>query len=107
MLDRGQAPSAVCRHGAAGLWWAAVPKAYWPEDAQSLQVIDQSWDPNVGDARQELVLIGIDMDEVVLRRRLHACLLNDVEMAAGPQAWGDYPDSFPAWAANRRLRSAR
>lgn len=88
---------AVCRHGAAGLWWAAVPKAYWPKDPESLHFIDRSWDPAVGDARQELVLIGIDMDEAALRRRLDACLLTDAEMAAGPQGWGDYQDPFPVW----------
>jgi G3E family GTPase len=71
----------ACRHGAAGLWWAAVPKAYWPHDAESLAVIDRNWDPNVGDARQELVLIGIDMDEPALRRRLDACLLTDANGA--------------------------
>ncbi|HDR9471825.1 zinc metallochaperone GTPase ZigA [Burkholderia multivorans] len=88
---------AVCRHGAAGLWWAAVPKAYWPKDPESLNFIDRSWDAAVGDARQEFVLIGIDMDETALRRRLDACLLTDAEMAAGPQVWGDYPDPFPVW----------
>jgi Cobalamin synthesis protein cobW C-terminal domain len=80
-----------------GLWWAAVPKAYWPEDAESLKSIDTDWDPQVGDARQELVLIGIDMDETALRARLDACLLNDVEMAQGPQAWQRFADPFPVW----------
>ena len=58
-----------------------------PEDANSLKSIDDDWDPQVGDARQELVLIGIDMDEWALRTRVDACLLHDVEMAQGPQAW--------------------
>jgi G3E family GTPase len=88
---------AVCRHGAAGLWWAAVPKAHWPTDPESLQFIEESWHADVGDARQELVLIGIDMDEAALRRRLDACLLTDAEMSDGPQIWGGYVDPFPAW----------
>ncbi|MGH8780092.1 zinc metallochaperone GTPase ZigA [Paraburkholderia sp.] len=87
----------VCRHGAAGLWWAAVPKAYWPEDPDALRMIDATWDAQVGDARQELVLIGIDMDEPALRARLDACLLNDAEMALGPRAWQRLPDPFPLW----------
>lgn len=87
----------VCRHGGMGLWWADVPKAYWPEDAESLKSIDDDWDPQVGDARQELVLIGIDLDERTLRARLDACLLNDVEMAQGPQARQQFTDPFPAW----------
>ncbi|SAL08867.1 CobW/P47K family protein [Caballeronia sordidicola] len=87
----------VCRHGAMGLWWAAVPKSYWPQDAESLQAIDDDWDPQVGDARQELVLIGIDMNEAALRARLDACLLTDAEMAQGPEAWRRFNDPFPAW----------
>ncbi|WP_322047727.1 zinc metallochaperone GTPase ZigA [Paraburkholderia sp. J67] len=87
----------VCRHGAAGLWWAAVPKAHWPTDEESLAFIDENWDESVGDARQELVLIGIDMDETALRRRLDACLLDDAEMATGPQTWESFDDPFPAW----------
>ncbi|WP_250517789.1 zinc metallochaperone GTPase ZigA [Caballeronia sp. INDeC2] len=88
---------AVCRHGAAGLWWAAVPKEHWPTDPESLQFIEREWDPKVGDARQEIVLIGIDMDEADLRLRLNACLLTDTEMAEGPAGWRNFADPFPAW----------
>jgi G3E family GTPase len=93
----------VCRHGATGLWWAAVSKEYWPQDAESLESINDDWDPQVGDARQELVLIGIDMDEVALRSRLDACLLSDAEMAQGPQVWHRFTDPFPAWSHNEEL----
>ncbi len=88
---------AVARHGAAGYWWAAVPREHWPTDAEALATIDAHWDEDVGDARQELVLIGIGMDEPALRQRLDACLLSDAEMAEGPKAWTRYADPFPAW----------
>ncbi|CAM2145442.1 zinc metallochaperone GTPase ZigA [Paraburkholderia tropica] len=91
---------AVCRHGMAGLWWAAVPKHRWPTDEESLEFIEGNWDETVGDARQELVLIGMEMDEAGLRARLDACLLTDAEMAEGPQAWIAYRDPFPAWSDN-------
>jgi G3E family GTPase len=90
---------AVCRHGAAGLWWAAVPKEQWPADPEALGYIEKEWDPNVGDARQEMVLIGIDMDEPALRARLDACLLSDAEMAGGPTQWFGFADPFPDWGA--------
>jgi G3E family GTPase len=93
----------VCRHGSIGLWWAAVPKAHWPQDAESLQSIDGDWDPQVGDARQELVLIGIDMNETALRTRLDACLLSDAEMAQGPEGWHRFEDPFPAWQHDEEL----
>ncbi|KND61614.1 putative metal chaperone, involved in Zn homeostasis, GTPase [Candidatus Burkholderia verschuerenii] len=90
---------AVCRHGAAGLWWAAVPKEQWPTDPEARQTIEKEWDANVGDARQEIVLIGIEMDEADLRLRLNACLLSNDEMALGPEGWMRFPDPFfPAWS---------
>jgi len=87
----------VCRHGPAGRWWAAVPPEQWPQDERAATLIREKWDEAVGDARQELVLIGMDMDEPALRARLDACLLADAEMAEGPHAWLAYPDPFPEW----------
>ncbi|WP_454726841.1 MULTISPECIES: zinc metallochaperone GTPase ZigA [Cupriavidus] len=87
----------VWRHGPAGYWWAAVPPEHWPADPEAVAAIRRNWDERVGDARQELVLIGIGMAEADLRRRLDDCLLRDAEMAEGPQAWLGYDDPFPAW----------
>ncbi|MGJ7530659.1 zinc metallochaperone GTPase ZigA [Variovorax sp. GB1P17] len=88
---------AVARHGAAGYWWAAVPREHWPEDPEAVASIEKNWEEGVGDARQELVLIGIGMDEPALRQRFDACLLSDAEMARGPQTWARYEDPFPTW----------
>ncbi|HVR54218.1 MAG TPA: zinc metallochaperone GTPase ZigA [Pseudorhodoferax sp.] len=88
---------AVARHGPAGYWWAAVPREEWPQDAESLALIDAQWHDAVGDARQELVLIGMGMDEAALRARFDACLLSDDEMAQGPQAWTRWHNPLPGW----------
>ncbi|MFT3803882.1 MAG: zinc metallochaperone GTPase ZigA [Burkholderiaceae bacterium] len=88
---------AVARHGAAGYWWAAVPRERWPRDPEARAMIDALWQDDVGDARQELVLIGIGLDETALRARFDACLLTDAEMAEGAKAWARYEDPFPAW----------
>lgn len=88
---------AVARHGPAGYWWAAVPSERWPEDPESVALIRAKWDDRVGDARQEIVLIGMDMDESTLRARLDACLLSDEEMAQGPAAWTSWTNPFPGW----------
>lgn len=87
----------ACRHGLAGLWWAAVPDENWPTDEESIALIEKNWDEAVGDCRQELVLIGMDMDEAALRARLDACLLQDDELALGPQGWETFDDPFPVW----------
>ncbi|KGG91891.1 MULTISPECIES: zinc metallochaperone GTPase ZigA [Comamonas] len=89
---------AVCRNGLAGRWWATVPQEHWPKDSEAIAAIKKNWDEEVGDARQELVVIGIDMDEATLRRMFDACLLTDREMALGPRAWRTFKDPFPTWA---------
>jgi G3E family GTPase len=87
----------ACRYGVAGLWWAAVPREHWPADEEAREAIRKNWDPATGDARQELVLIGIGMDEAGLRARLDACLLTDSEMRYGASWWANLPDPFPSW----------
>ena len=88
---------AVARHGPAGHWWVATPQAQWPDDPETVALIREKWDDQVGDARQELVLIGIDMDEPSLRARLNACLLTDAEMAGGPQVWATMHNPLADW----------
>ena len=98
MVGSWSQAGAVVRHELAGLWWAAVPRERWPQDEEGLAAIRARWDDAVGDAQQELVLIGIDMDEAALRAHLDACLLNDAEYASSPAAWTQLPDPFPRWA---------
>jgi len=88
---------AISRQAVAGLWWAAVPPDRWPQDPESVALIRAKWDEHVGDARQELVMIGMDMEEAALRAALDACLLNDAEMAQGPHAWTAWRNPFPGW----------
>jgi G3E family GTPase len=92
-----QLTGAIGRHEAAGFWFAAVPEARWPTDAQWRRSIGALWEEPYGDRRQEMVFIRVEMDEAALRRELDACLLSDVEMRGGPKAWGKLADPFPAW----------
>lgn len=82
---------------AAGMWWAAVPRREWPQDPAFLAEIEQVCEGEYGDRRQELVVIGAEMDADAVRRALDDCLLTDAEMADGPRAWRSYPDPFGAW----------
>ncbi|MFD1558634.1 GTP-binding protein [Paraburkholderia silviterrae] len=92
----------VCRHGPAGTWWAAQPREEWPQDAELEKEIAADWfgepnDTRIGDRRQELVMIGVDLDHEAWQARLDACLVTDAEFAAGPDAWQAYADPFPCW----------
>lgn len=88
---------AVCRHGGGGIWWAAASPDDWPDAPDALAAIAANWHDGVGDARQELVLIGMHLDQPALSARFDACLLSEAEMAAGPSAWERYRDPFPRW----------
>jgi len=87
----------ACRHGAAGMWWSAVDKTHWPEEPEHRSGIERECEGDWGDRRQELVLIGMGMDEAALHAALDACLLSDEEMALGPTGWSRFPDPFPQW----------
>ncbi|EEA03836.1 cobalamin synthesis protein P47K [Burkholderia sp. H160] len=93
----------ACRHGPAGMWWAAQDRSEWPEGDDELAAeIAADWygapdDMSIGDRRQEFVLIGVDIDPAIWRARFDACLLTDDEYALGPQGWQQLPDPFPAW----------
>ena len=98
----GQA-GGLCRHGAAGQWWACQPQADWPLDDDAREEIAADWMEPFGDRRQELVFIGMGVDEAALRAKLDACLLSDEEMAAGVESWCALPDPFPAWTLDDEL----
>ncbi|UEG16209.1 zinc metallochaperone GTPase ZigA [Pantoea ananatis] len=88
---------AVAQHGYAGSWWASIPRDKWPRDSESLNFIAENWLDGIGDARQELVFIGIEMDEDQVRSALDAALLTPLEMAQGPEYWVTLPDPMPGW----------
>ncbi|BAN24558.1 GTP-binding protein [Caballeronia insecticola] len=93
----------TCRHGPAGVWWAAQDRSEWPTDDPELEAeIVAEWygdpdDNSIGDRRQELVLIGLNLDSALWQNKFDACLLNDDEWALGADAWTHLADPFPAW----------
>jgi G3E family GTPase len=87
----------LMRHGLAGVWWRFVPRDRWPDDQDGLNAVLQHWTADVGDCRQELVFIGQGIDFQRLRTELDACLLDDNEMAGGPEVWALLPDPFGPW----------
>lgn len=87
----------ACRTARAGYWWAAVPDSHWPDDEARKASIRADWQLPFGDRRQELVLIGIEMNEAALRASFDRCLLSDEEMELGEQQWATFADPFASW----------
>lgn len=78
-----------------GRWWASVPRDQWPNDDRFERFVLKHWDSVWGDRRQELVFIGIGMDEASLRSSLDACLTGG--QAFEPESWAHLHDPFPSW----------
>ncbi|WP_434384485.1 zinc metallochaperone GTPase ZigA [Melittangium boletus] len=87
--------AATCEY--AGPWYATPTAQEWREDPELRAQVEREWKEPFGDRRQELVFIGVELDEAGLRRKLEAALLTDQEMARGPRAWRRLRDPFPAW----------
>jgi G3E family GTPase len=93
----GQAGGA-CQYEPGGLWWAAVPKERWPEDGdEALEEIHSQWKDPFGDRRQELVIIGRNLDRAALEAMWNGALLTDAEMALGQEEWLGWEDPCAVW----------
>lgn len=88
---------AVTRTDFAGFWWAATANENWPDDEESLNLIKNRWQQPYGDRQQEIVLIGINMDQDMLKQRFDECLLAEAPLNQDNLAWPMLKDPFPAW----------
>ncbi|WP_043878953.1 zinc metallochaperone GTPase ZigA [Azorhizobium caulinodans] len=89
----------LCRTEKLGLWWAAVPKEHWPQDPAFRTELKRYWAPFYGDRRQELVFIGMGLDEAAIRAALDDCLTGPTDPAQLDfAALSHLPDPFPSWS---------
>ncbi|MFV8751458.1 zinc metallochaperone GTPase ZigA [Nannocystaceae bacterium ST9] len=79
-----------------GHWWAAVPRERWPQPEGERPDELPQWDPRFGDRFQQLVFIGMDMDEAAVRERLDACLLAPEQLGESSSEWLRLPNPFPS-----------
>jgi len=89
---------AICRTGSIGQWWAAIPTEHWPTQPDWRSWLRQHWTPGYGDRRQELVFIGVNLDEAGIRAALDDCLVGPLRPTLfDPEPLKHLPDPFPAW----------
>lgn len=87
----------IAQHGAAGMFWKAIPKESWPEDQEHIDYIMEKWREPFGDMRQELVFIGQYLDRSLMTSQLDNCLLTDDELMQGQEYWKTLSDPFSLW----------
>ena len=87
-----------CNMDYAGTWLALIPREDWDIDQTEKASVLKAWDPQWGDRKQELVVIGKNMDHQKIQAELDLCLLNDEEMFLGDVGWSLFSDPYPVWA---------
>jgi G3E family GTPase len=98
MICRSHAGEVIHLEG-SGPWFAAVDESEWPGDEKNKNLIKKDFDKNpaVGDRRQEIVIIGVDINQKEIETKLDQCLLTDEEFALGAAKWREFEDPLPPW----------
>jgi len=79
---------------AGASWWCTIPREEWPGDDELMSSILEDWQEPWGDRRQELVFIGVNIDETWIRQSLDNALVADEEFAAGESLWCQWSDPY-------------
>ncbi|MFD2700350.1 GTP-binding protein [Paenibacillus shunpengii] len=78
--------------GPAGYWVAALPEQERDELLAEEPELRSKWDDEFGDRMNEIVMIGIEMDQTMLEAELDECLLTDAEMTMD---WSQLSNPLP------------
>ncbi|MBM4253563.1 MAG: GTP-binding protein [Deltaproteobacteria bacterium] len=80
-----------------GTWWASIPKSKWPDDANFNTWMEGIWKKGFGDRRNELVFIGVNMDQNSIRKKIESCLATEDEIQQILRGTFRSSDPFPNW----------
>ena len=95
----GQAGGSL-KADSAGVWWCSMPferRIQYTAFIDNQETIENDWDPRFGDRKNEIVIIGQNMDKKNITAQFDACLSSDEELTAHNWEIG-YPDQ---WAVER------
>ena len=84
-LNWGQAGGSL-KADSAGVWWCSMPfdkRSQYLTFIENQEHIESGWDTKFGDRKNEIVFIGQDMDEELIRTLLDSCIATDEEIDSG------------------------
>lgn len=96
-LNWGQAGGSL-RADSAGVWWCSMPygeRIKYPSFVENQAYIESKWDAVFGDRLNELVFIGQDLEEDLIRAELEACLCTEAEISQWQKGIFPQQDSWP------------
>ena len=99
-LNWGQAGGSL-KADSAGVWWCSMPfekRSQYLTFIENQEHIESGWDTKFGDRKNEIVFIGKDMDEELIRTLLDSCIATDEEIDSGKWEKG-YDDEWPVQLA--------
>ena len=82
----------------AGVWWASMPlgeRMTFSNFVEYQDIIEERWTANFGDRLNEIVFIGIDINEIEIRKQLEKCLCNANEIIDMQDGCFPRKDDFP------------
>ncbi|CAM1366988.1 GTP-binding protein [Tenacibaculum xiamenense] len=92
----GQAGGSL-KADSAGVWWSSMTSEERTQYAAFIENRDQiesQWDTTFGDRKNEIVFIGQEMEEELIKSELDLCLATDEEIASLQWKTG-YADNWP------------
>ncbi|WP_246603575.1 GTP-binding protein [Microbacterium marinilacus] len=102
-IEAGEFGTVVRSAGFCRLATRVQVAAQWDHVGQMISFDPLGRDDELGEddellaVGQDLAFIGLDLDADALAAALDEVVLDDAELAAGPDAWRHFPDPFPAW----------
>jgi G3E family GTPase len=82
----------------AGVWWASMPlgeRMTFSNFVEYQDIIEERWTANFGDRLNEIVFIGLQMDENLIRKQLENCLCTADEIMDLQDGFFSSKDPFP------------
>ncbi len=92
----GQAGGSL-RADSAGVWWSSMPhneRIQYLPFLENQEEIESHWDNSFGDRKNEIVFIGQDMDEKLIKSDLDSCLSTEDELETNFWVKG-FEDQWP------------
>ncbi len=87
------------RAESAGVWWASMSlakRSQYGSFLENQKSIESRWHKRFGDRQNELVIIGQDLDQVLITTELQDCLCTEMELKH-MEAKLPFKDPFPVW----------
>jgi len=91
VIIMGQAGSSIQIED-GGDWLVDLPSAEREAVLDAYPEVRDAWDPTWGDRKNEIVFIGVELDDEMITAELNACLLTSEEMEMD---WTAFEDPFP------------